>query len=514
MSVLETPAVTLPYSLWSSEQIRRAEHELNKRPGEGETNLMVRAGWALFNTLRHTWPEARRLWVYCGGGNNGGDGYVLARLALEAGFGVRLFALSTPKAGTEAAQAHAGWLAAGGYCETTLPPLPLADAEAPDLLVDALLGIGANGELQGEVIDWIHYINQLPQPVLCADLPSGLHADTGRLLGHEAVKASLTLTFIGLKSGLLTGMAPEQTGIIALASLWPEEEEAPEDGVATLLPEETPMAYRVDYPMLSHWMKPRSRAAHKGDAGRVLLYGGAHGMPGAIRLAAEGALRAGAGLVKIATMASNHLLISSGRPELMLAEPLLTAAEDKALSDWAKVRVLGPGLGQSSWALALWQQQIRLNSPLVLDADGLNLLAEQPMRRDNWILTPHPGEAARLLDCTIADVEADRYAAVRALQRKYGGVVLLKGVGTLIADAQNCWVCQEGNPGMASGGMGDLLSGILAALWAQDLGQTQSALLAACIHGEAADRAAKEGERGMLASDLLPWVRRLVNPAG
>ncbi len=148
----------------------------------------------------------------------------------------------------------------------------------------------------------------------------------------------------------------------------------------------------------------------------------------------------------------------------------------------------------------------------MLDADGLNLLAEQPMRRDNWTLTPHPGEAARLLDCTIAEVEADRYAAVRALQRKYGGVVLLKGVGTLIADAQHCWVCQEGNPGMASGGMGDLLSGILAALWAQDLGQTQSALLAACIHGEAADCAAKEGERGMLASDLLPWVRRLVNP--
>lgn len=512
MSVPESSAATLPYSLWSSEQIRRAESALKSLPGEADANLMERAGLALFETIRVQWPQAHRLWIYCGGGNNGGDGYVLARLALEAGLGVRLFALGEPKVGSDAAQAHERWLAAGGYCESELPSLPLDALAAPDLLVDALLGIGAEGELQGEVLAWINQINLLPQPVLAVDLPSGLHSDTGRLLGEEAVKASLTLTFIGLKSGLLTGMAPEQTGHIALAPLWPERIAQPEDTVATLLPDEIPMAYRVDYPALRHWMKPRSRAAHKGDAGRVLLYGGAHGMPGAIRLTAEGALRAGAGLVKIATMASNHLLISSGRPELMLAEPLLTAADDKALSDWAKVRVLGPGLGQSSWAFALWQQQIRLDGPLVLDADGLNLLAEQPMRRDNWTLTPHPGEAARLLDCTIAEVEADRYAAVRALQRKYGGVVLLKGVGTLIADAQHCWVCQEGNPGMASGGMGDLLSGILAALWAQDLGQTQSALLAACIHGEAADCAAKEGERGMLASDLLPWVRRLVNP--
>ena len=177
------------------------------------------------------------------------------------------------------------------------------------------------------------------------------------------------------------------------------------------------------------------------------------------------------------------------------------------------MRALGPGLGLGAWSHSLWQQQLALPGPLVLDADGLNLLAESPCRRDDWILTPHPGEAARLLGCTVAEVEQDRLHSVRQLQRRYGGVVLLKGAGTLVCDGELVLICQEGNPGMASGGMGDLLSGIIGALWAQGLPQAEAAWVGVCVHGEAGDLAADAGERGMLASDLLPFIRRLVNPA-
>ena len=250
-----------------------------------------------------------------------------------------------------------------------------------------------------------------------------------------------------------------------------------------------------------------------GFAGTMLVLGGAPGMPGAIRLAAEGALRSGAGLVKVVTCAEHQAALLAGRPELMCQEAPTMASDHAALAAWASIRVLGPGLGLGAWSRSLWQQQLALPEPLVLDADGLTLLAEFPCRREDWILTPHPGEAARLLGCSVAEVERDRLHAVRQLQQRYGGVILLKGAGTLIADANCVWICQEGNPGMASGGMGDLLSGIIGALWGQGLPQAVAAWVGACVHGEAGDLAAESGERGMLASDLLPFIRRLVNPA-
>ncbi len=203
----------------------------------------------------------------------------------------------------------------------------------------------------------------------------------------------------------------------------------------------------------------------------------------------------------------------AGRPELMCQVSPTKASDHAEVAGWASIRVLGPGLGLGAWSRSLWQHQMALPGPLVLDADGLTLLAEFPCQREDWILTPHPGEAARLLGCSVAEVELDRLQAVRQLQRRYGGVILLKGAGTLIADANCVWICQEGNPGMASGGMGDLLSGIIGALWGQGLPQAVAAWVGACVHGEAGDLAAELGERGMLASDLLPFIRRLVNPA-
>ena len=273
-----------------------------------------------------------------------------------------------------------------------------------------------------------------------------------------------------------------------------------------MTPDDTilPAAWRIDYPLLSTQLTPRQRASHKGSYGKVLLVGGNRGMQGAIVLAARACLRAGAGLVRVCQH-PEHPPVSLYQPELMS----LTTADDEG---WASVRVIGPGLGQDEWGRAQIVHYLTDRLPLVLDADGLNWLAQSPRHQDNWVLTPHPGEAARLLGCSIADIETDRFAAVQALQRRYGGVVLLKGAGTLIYDGERVALCCEGNPGMASGGMGDLLSGIIAALLAQGWSATMASWLGAVIHGEAADQAAADGERGMLASDLLPLIRKLVNP--
>ena len=471
-------------------------------PG-GLYDLMEQAGAALDAHLQREWPQLRLLWICCGQGNNGGDGYVLARLAQARGITVRLFALGPPKAGSEAEQACRHWLAVGGEVYYSCPAESEFAAERPDLLVDALLGIGPDSDLRGAVVTWIDAINRRRLPVLAVDLPSGLHAMSGAVLG-VAIRASQTLCLVGWKPGLLTGQGPELTGRLTLCPLGSEAQ------VAGL---ESAHLQRVDYRRASFWLKPRSRTAHKGSCGRLLLLGGGPGMPGAIRLAAEAALRSGAGLVKVVTCAEHQAALLAGRPELMCQVSPTMASDHAAVAAWASVRVLGPGLGLGAWSRSLWQQQLALPGPLVLDADGLTLLAEFPCRREEWILTPHPGEAARLLGCSVAEVERDRLHAVRELQRRYGGVILLKGAGTLIADADCVWICQEGNPGMASGGMGDLLSGIIGALWGQGLPQAVAAWGGACVHGEAGDLAAESGERGMLASDLLPFIRRLVNPA-
>lgn len=230
-------------------------------------------------------------------------------------------------------------------------------------------------------------------------------------------------------------------------------------------------------------------------------------------MAGEAAARSGAGLVSLATRAVHAALVSSRWPELM-AHGVESADMLVPLLARASVVAIGPGLGQKPWGRSMLGRVLESGLPLVLDADALNLLAQEPMRCERWVLTPHPGEAARLLGCDVGDVQADRFQAARLLQRRYGGVILLKGAGTLIVDGSDepVGVCVEGNPGMASGGMGDLLTGIIGALMAQGESPERAARMGACLHGEAADLAATEGERGMLASDLLPALRRLLNP--
>lgn len=457
--------------------------------------LMERAGAAAFAELRRVWPEARRIAVVTGKGNNGGDGYVLARLAKAAGLDVGVLQVGQP-GGADAAQAL-GTLHKQGLA---LKTFAAAYLEVADVVVDAVLGTGLHGAPEEPFASAIAAINACGKPVLALDIPSGLNADTGALAG-QAIRADHTVCFVAWKRGLFTGAGPEQTGTVVLAGL-----ELPD----SVFGEWPPGAELI----LPHPLPARARHAHKGDFGHVLALGGERGMAGAIRMAGEAALRVGAGLVSVGTRAEHAPLISLARPELMARA--VEGTDDPVLAELlgrASVLVLGPGLGRSAWSRFLFESALSSGKPMVLDADGLNLLAETGGECEHWVLTPHPGEAARLLEVSTRDIQSDRFAAARALAERYGGSVVLKGAGTVVAGREGVFgVCAAGNPGMASGGMGDVLAGVIGGLLAQGLTPAAAARLGVALHAEAGDRAAAEGgERGLVATDLLPWLRRLVN---
>jgi len=256
----------------------------------------------------------------------------------------------------------------------------------------------------------------------------------------------------------------------------------------------------------------RARDAHKGLFGHVLIIGGDYGMGGAVRMAAEAALRVGAGLVSVATRPEHVTTVNACRPEIMCHQ--VSKADDlDPLLMRATVVVIGPGLGQSDWAKNLLSKIVESKLPKVLDADALNLLSQNPTVLNHAILTPHPGEAARLLGITREQVQEDRLGAAAALQKRYQATVILKGAGTLIYSENEVAVCHAGNPGMATGGMGDVLSGVVGGLLAQGFDPDTAAEIGVFVHAAAADRAAEEGgERGLLPCDLMPHLRRLVNP--
>ena len=332
-----------------------------------------------------------------------------------------------------------------------------------------------------------------------------------------AVNADLTVTFIGLKQGLLTGQGRDFVGILIFNDL-----DVP-DEVYSHGSSPSPAAQRIDINYASKFLASRPHSSHKGDYGHVVIVGGNYGYGGAALMAAEAAQRSGAGLVSVITRSAHRPAFLGKLPEIMMFG---TEDEDAPVDELlarASVIVIGPGLGRSEWSRTLLQlalsKQVSAGIPLVVDADGLNLLSERSdskvvIKRDNWILTPHAGEAARLLGSTVADVQADRFAAVTELYNRWGGCCLLKGSGSLIAAPnEELFLCTEGNAGMASGGLGDVLSGVIAGLVAQKLTLPQSLCCAVCIHGEAADLAMEAGgQRGMIATDLSRHIRQLVNP--
>ena len=491
---------TLPKALYRSAQVRDADHRATQLLDPAGSVLMERAGDAAWQLLRLRWPRARRIIVLCGPGNNGGDGYVLARRAHEAGFSPLVLTLEQDQVARGAAYSAQQRLLQAGVVPRAFAADLLQDV---DVVVDALFGIGLTRDVGDRAEAAIVALNHCGAPVLALDLPSGLHADSGRVLG-VAVRAAATLTFIGLKAGLFTGMGREHSGALYFDDL--ATPAAVFDGVA-------PLAHRITRDDLYGLMPRRTRHAHKGDVGHVLLVGGAPGMGGAVHLAGEAAYRAGAGLVRLATHGSHAASLAAIRPELM-AHAVDSAQDLRRLLSTPSVLAVGPGLGQNAWARSLWAAA--LDSPYlrVVDADALTLLAQDPVRRDDWILTPHPGEAARLLGCSVADIQHDRFAAVREIAVSFGGVCVLKGSGTLIAhDGEAAlWLCDRGNPGMASGGSGDVLTGVIAALRAQGLSPEATARLGVWVHASAGDAAVAEtGEIGMLASDLFPYIRAGIN---
>lgn len=524
------PRDTLPEDVHGVDRVRAMDRRAIERDGVPGYELMCRAGQAALKAVYGFWPRASRLVVVCGSGNNAGDGYVLARLAARGGYAVRVLAVGDP--GELTGDASRAWRDCAAASVPITPFIAQAgdvavDATA-DVIVDALLGTGISRPLSEACARAVSWINASGCPVLALDVPSGLNADSGQVLG-DIVRATATITFAGLKTGLFLGAGPDASGRLRF------------DGLGIDPGADPPLLRRLRTQLITQALPARRRSAHKGDHGRLLLVGGGPGMPGAIRLAAEAALRSGAGRVTVATHPENCTAITAARPEIIchaVNAPWPTTAGsteghsagghragarqlDELIAD-AHVVALGPGLGTGAWSAAVFRHVFAAARPLVLDADGLNMLATHGAgQRSDLVLTPHPGEAARLLGISPAQVQADRMGAVRELAARFTAVVVLKGACTLIAipaaaggpgpDA-GVWVCDRGNPGMACAGMGDVLTGVIGGLAVQlrDLAlATRTGVLA---HALAGDEAARRGQRGTLAMDLMQPLRRWLNP--
>ena len=492
--------MALPTAIYSTRQIRDLDAYAIRELGVPGYVLMKRAGEASLRMMRTRWPMAHQVGIVCGGGNNAGDGYVLARFAQAAGLEVRVFAAADPQAlRGDARRAWQDFVASSGVVEPIGDGASLASG---DVLVDAILGTGLEGPVRPAIATAIAAVNAAGRPVFSLDIPSGLSSDSGLPLGI-AVRADCTITFIGLKTGLYLGDGPEYCGTVFFDDL----EVAPPDSSALV-----PRLHRILETEIAAALPRRARAAHKGSFGRVLVIGSGPGMPGATRLAGEAALRVGAGLVTVLAAPESATAVAGGRPEL-----IVHALDDpRAVPDHlarADVVAVGPGLGRCAWAREVFAKVLATQKPLIIDADGLNLLAEQRLpARDNWVLTPHPGEAARLLDVDTAAIQADRLGSLEALVTRYGGIVVLKGAGTLIGGrGRVAAICERGNPGMAAPGMGDVLTGAVAGILAQ-VGEPWCATrVGVLVHAMAGDAEARNGERGVLASEVAEELRAWVN---
>ncbi len=488
---------SIPENIYLARQVREMDRiAIGKFRIPGYT-LMQRAGEAALGLIQENWPDARHLVVLAGAGNNGGDGYVIARLARSVGMQVNVIQPGDrSRLAGDARRACDEYLDSGGQC-TAFAGQALPDC---DLVVDALLGSGLTRPVEGEFAAAIQGVNAHPAPVLSVDIPSGLDADRGVPLG-DSVVAQATITFVGMKLGLVTGAGRYHSGRVFFNDLQIPDE------VSRSMPA---IGHTIDLGDLHAQLGARRPDAHKGDYGHVLLIGGNAGMAGSVMLAAEAAARVGSGLVSVATAPQHAAMMVTACREVMV-HGVEDARELDRLIPRATVVAIGPGLGENQWAKGLLARVLELDLPMVLDADALNLLAREPMKKQSWVLTPHPGEAARLLKVTVQEIQQQRLEQVQALQRQYGGVCVLKGAGTLVASQEQVSVCTAGNPGMASGGMGDVLTGVIAGLLAQGPGLYDAARLGVQLHARSADAAAQNGLRGLLASDLFVPLRTLVN---
>ena len=480
----------LPETLYSAAQVRALDAALIAAGTPGIV-LMHRAAEAVWQAILRRWETVGVATVMVGRGNNAGDGYLVAALAQRAGWQVLLYAVEPGAAlPVDAALARNQVLDAG-------VPLQVWTADAPlrGVVVDALLGTGLRAGLRPPYEAAVGAINQSGLPVVAVDIPSGLSADTGTVQ-PIAVRATVTVTFIALKVGLFIGQGPQMSGEVELADL----------GAAVTEPGVVQRLTAQNLPRLA----PRARDLHKGRLGHVLVVGGEHGMGGAPQLSAQMALRAGAGLVSLATREAHVVSALQRCPEVMSVS-VASANQLLPVLAQASVLVIGPGLGQGAWARSLLSAAGCCHGAQVWDADALNLLAGGRVAAPaNAILTPHPGEAARLLGTTSAQVQADRVGAVSALAQRYNATVVLKGAGTLVAEpGGRVALCDRGHPAMAGAGLGDVLAGLLGALLAQGLAPYEAACLGVWLHASAGQMLGVQG-RGLAASDLPAAVRTVL----
>lgn len=488
--------MSLNDALYTVKQIRAIESGAIAQTSED--TLMARAGASAFLLLKEKFPDSHSMKVLCGAGNNGGDGFVLAAHAKASGMQVSVLTVGEMDNLSDTAKNAYLKLKEEGI---STHPFDLNETlDDVDVIVDGLLGIGLTGNVREPYVDVINRINESEAFVMALDLPSGIDADTGKCLG-VAVYAAMTVTFIGVKQGLLTGEAQDHTGEIFLSTLEIEEEIEKHAFTAWSLNEKDMLAS----------LPIRSKGAHKGMLGHVLVIGGDIGMAGAARLSAEAALRVGAGCVTVATRPEHLPVMLSGRPELMCF-PIETEKDLLPLLDKANVCVVGPGLGDSEWARSLIKRALTFTGPKVCDAGVLSFVSASPTKIENAIITPHPGEASCLLGLKSEEVQADRFQAAIKLAVQFADTVVLKGAGTIVQTLNEVpEICHFGNPGMATAGMGDVLAGIIGGLCAQSCTNEEAAKAGVILHALAADKAVIEtGEAGLLASDLFSYFSTCV----
>ncbi|MGB8856356.1 MAG: NAD(P)H-hydrate dehydratase [Burkholderiales bacterium] len=478
--------------------IRRIE---SAAVADGVSDLMERAGLAAAEFAQTLLPEgASKIIVLAGPGNNGGDAFVVARHLLGWWFKVELvFFGQQEKLPPDAAVAREKYVAAGGKILTNLPT-----NSKPDLIIDGIFGIGLTRNVTPDYVDLFNIINKLNVSVFALDIPSGIDADNGSVKG-AAIRASHTMSFIAIKPGLLTLDGPDHAGKVRIAGLGLDAKKQ--------LP---PGGHVLDQKTVGAFLRQRARNSHKGTYGSVGIIGGAPGMVGAPILAARAAQKLGAGRVFVGMLAEGVAQLDIAQPELMWRAP-----EELLQSDEANVLAIGCGMGQSDFARILLQRAIQSPTPLVIDADALNSIGADPAlqttlknRTAPTIITPHPAEAARLLKKSTIDIQYNRLQAALTLARQFNAHVVLKGCGSVCAAPDGRWfINPSGNAGMASAGMGDVLSGMIAAFMAQRVSAEQALLLAVYLHGAAADACVTNGigPLGLMASEVTESARHLLN---
>lgn len=458
--------------------------------------LVARAGQSAFKKISEMYSDKKKLDIFCGPGKNGVDGLHIAKRAVEKNWSVKVYLSRLNFSKNDLQISMQRELFRLGVSILTLNEFEPSDS----IVVDAIFGVGLNKPLPSGLKSVINKINKTSKIIVAIDVPAGVDATTGRV-EDVAINADITISFLAGKQGTFTGEGKSHAGKVFVDKLSLDIQPELKKFRSSRLQR---------FHSVRNLVPSRSEYSNKLDYGHCMIIGGAPGFTGAALIASQAALRSGSGLVSLATHFSNSEALISCQPEIMLHK--IENPNDLAYLITRMSAVgIGPGLGLSKWGREMYKTTLDFDGPVVFDADALNLLAEKPNRNDMRILTPHVREAGRLLGISEREVEFDRFFSAAKLVEIYGGVCLLKGPGTIIAGTgRTPRIIAGGHSGMATGGMGDLLTGIILSFLGQGVNIFDAAVLGACIHNHAADQAKHYGSRGMLPTDLLPIIRNII----